>query len=185
MEWVFENGRRTRVPFIDRGGMLVYSEDEWKGRYKYHIDMFAGAFVFVIFIFLLIDDIILEVDWTLHVSKIVLITATGLAFGITGYSIAIRYLNAGRAVPGVYEGGVQLSFSTAYPTFRRVFLPYSEIERAIWQGSKGERTVALFLHRSNRTINLNQHYFGMDGIRVVKAVVGGRVTIPKVAGERG
>jgi hypothetical protein len=185
MELVFRNGRRTRVPSIDRGRLLVYSEDEWRRRFKNNIIISIGVLFALFFTSSVFPDIFLEVEWTPILILTVFLIAFGLFIGIAGYSMAILSLKSSWALPGVYERGVQLSFSTAYPTFRRVFLPYSEIERAIWQGSKGERTIALFLHRSNRTISLNEHYFGLDGVRVVKAVVGGWVTIPKVAGGRG
>ncbi len=181
MELTIRDGRRTRVPSVDRGRLLVYSEDEWMRRFKHNIRNSLCAF----FACVTLSSVFLVGEWHPVLTLALTLIAVGLLVAIAAYSVAVHNLKSSRVLPGVYERGVQLSFSTAYPIFRRVFLPYSEIELAIWQESGGERSIALFLHRSSRVISLNRHYFGLDGARVVKAFAGGQVAIPKAAGGRG
>jgi hypothetical protein len=175
MEWVFENWRRKRVPSIDRGRMLVYSDEEWLFRCKRQGRQFAAWILIIFAMETYIFAFINEITFPTFIQVVVAVTIGGVIIYILYYLAIPRSLSSGRSLPGIYERGIELWILGSSQV--RTFLPFDEIEGTSWRKVMTWEVLTLHMRNSPKKININPHYYGVDGLRFVDDVVHGRVNL--------
>ena len=177
MERIYKDGRRTKVPYIDRGRMLVYSEEEWQFRFRQMGRQNAVLlFVIVALYFSSIGYINERTSLSSLIILVAIIIIGSITYGIYHLTIS-RRLGSGRPLPGIYERGVELW--SLGSNRGGAFLPFDEIDGAGWRKSMSWEILTLFLRNTRKTVTINPHFYGMDGLTFVDDVVHGRVEMAK------
>ncbi len=131
---VVTDGKEEVPTHIERGGFLLYPEDEWRKRGR-PIELKAQLFFVAFFsIFLIFPAIIFIGNWVMFGEPVISRDTlwwwvfTGLILSaMVIFILFIRY-SFTSVVPALYEKGVQ--------TQARLFVPYEEIDRVKVQEAK-------------------------------------------------
>ncbi len=186
MEWVYRDGHRTKVPSVDRGRMLVHSEDEWRLRIKGQKNRLA---VFSFIILMVYTFMMIVLIWEMPILFIFVL----LIEGIVSYVACSIFVNwciwTGGPLPGIYERGIELRYLGS--GHRGTFLPFSEIGGTSWWRNVAQSNLMLHLRHSPKRVTLQSGLYGVDGLRFVDDVIHGRAglttSLPRlvVYGPRG
>jgi hypothetical protein len=164
---VWSGGRWRHVGAVDRGALLVRSEREWRRRAwnRVLVNTMVMSVLMTVFAVLFQESILTpEVlvsagpAWNAAMLMLIMLGLIALSALVCGAG----RMAMGRAVPGVYERGVELPWG--------LFVPYEEVLRV---EPVGMRT-ALVLRPAGPTHHLDAGIFGREGASYVAGAVAAR-----------
>ncbi len=177
-----DQGRVVRDTGIERGKMLVYSEDEWRERARAqqkkemprHIRKVAVIYIITMLMILLITTQAKDADAVLLKYLVMVAVTIAFVFPTMMAIYRIRRMIDTGPVPGIYEQGLQQSLLA--------FIPYSEIDSTQRKTFDSEgKTVLLMYPKHDRKEGEKKPHripwaidvedFGEGGVKEIEARV--------------
>jgi hypothetical protein len=172
-EHVIVDGVQTRVEGIDRGPLLLRTQEEWAELYRSYSH---GHALFEIVSFVVITILVFVLVFSplalLGIVLAVVVIVVALAMRASFNSMKLDLLGGG-AVPGIYGMGVEMPMFPVYTS--RLFIPFSEMTDAWIRSSRlGDDVLYMSVRGSRWRWRVPGRLLGEDGMAAIIDRVGSR-----------
>ncbi len=175
-EHVMVDGVQTRVEGIDRGPLLLRTQEEWAERYRSYSH---GHALFEIVSFVVLTILVFVLVFTPFAFLGIVLAAVVIVMALAmraSFQFMKMDLLGGGAVPGIYGIGVEMPMFPVYTS--KLFIPFSEMTDAWIQSSRlGDDVLFISVRGSRWRWRIPGRLLGEDGMAAIIDRVGSRVGV--------
>ncbi len=169
--WIISEGKSKKVETVDRGELLLRSQQEWFDRYnRMLIAQWGGSFVLIFFLSAMLFVFIGIGGAPILVATAVTIVALSTSpISLIAYRRYARKALAMGIVPGLYSNGLHVPTPVGTTI---LFFPYPEMTEVRTVSKLGSGTLAIGTRGGKTRIFINRRFLGEDGLALLQSLAG-------------